>query len=123
VVIFKLKTNIYRLNDSSDRQCNQPHFPSTIIQQLIPIVAYLPNADALMYSAESLKNHKPGILNKLIQNCNKEKVIEQNHLALVKLLPSTVKVEVDIEMLNKFRNRVPVSVGLLQTQRTRNSFI
>ena len=92
------------------------------MHKLIPIKASLPNADALMYSAESLKNHQPGILNKLIQNCNKEEVIEQNHLALVKLLASTVKVKVDIQMLNKFSNGVPVSVGLLQTQ-TRNSFL
>jgi len=94
-----------------------------MIQQLIPIKAYLPNADALMYSAESLKNHKPGILNKLIQNCNKEKIVEQNHLALVKLLSSTIKVKVDIEMFNKFSNGVPVSVGLLQPQTTRNSYV
>jgi hypothetical protein len=94
-----------------------------MIQQLIAVTAYLPNADALMYSAESLKNHKPGILNKLIQNCNKEKVVEQNHLALVKLLSSTIKVKVDIQMLNKFSDGVPVSVGLLQPQTTGNSFI
>ena len=98
-------------------------FPATMIQQLIPITDYLPNADALMYTAESLKNHKPGILNKLIQNCNKEKVIEQNHLALVKLLSGAIKVEVDIKMFNKLSNGVPVSVGLLQPQTTRNSII
>jgi hypothetical protein len=46
-----------------------------MIQQLGPVIAYSPNADALMYATESLKNHKPGILNKLIQNGNKEKVI------------------------------------------------
>lgn len=94
-----------------------------MIQQLIPITACLPNADALMYSAESLKNHKSGILNKLIQNGNKEKVVEQNHLALMKLLSSTIKVKIYIEMFNKFSNGVPVSVGLLQPQTTRNSFI
>jgi len=94
-----------------------------MIQELITIKADLPNADALMYSAESLKNHKPGILNKLIQDCNKEKVIEQNHLALVKLLSSTIKVKVDIEMFNKFSNGVPVSVGLLQPQITRNPYV
>jgi hypothetical protein len=94
-----------------------------MIQQLVPITAYVPNADALMYSAESLKNHKSGILNKLIQNGNKEKVVEQNHLALVKFLSSTIKVEVDVEMFNKFSNGVPVSVGLLQPQTSRNSII
>jgi hypothetical protein len=98
-------------------------FPSTTIKQLIPITPYLPNADALMYSAESLKNHKPGILNKLIQNCNKEKVVEQNHLALVKLLPSTIKVKVDIQMLNKFSDGVPVSVRFLQPQTTGNIYL
>jgi len=76
LIIFKLTTNICIHNDSSDPQCDQSYLPSTTIQHLIPITAYLPNADALMYSAESLKNHKPGILNKLIQNRNKEKVVE-----------------------------------------------
>lgn len=71
-----------------------------------------------MYSAKSLKNHKPGILNELIQNCNKEKVVEQNHLALMKLLSSTIKVKVDIQMFNKFSDGVPVRVGFLQPQTT-----
>jgi hypothetical protein len=87
-----------------------------MIQQLGPVIAYSPNADALMYATESLENHKPGILNKLIQNGNKEKVIVQNHVALVKFLASTVKVKIDIEVLNKFSNGIPVSVGLLQAR-------
>lgn len=67
-----------------------------------------------MYTTESFKNHKSGILNKFIQNSNKEKVIKQNHLAFMKLLASTVKIKVHIQMLNEFSNGVPVSVGLLQ---------
>jgi len=69
-----------------------------------------------MYATESLKNHKSSILNKLIQNSNEEKVTEQNHLALMKLLASTIKVKIDIEMLNKFSNGVPVGIGLLRTK-------
>jgi hypothetical protein len=81
-----------------------------MLHQLIPVTADSPNADALMYAAESFKNHKSGILNKFIQNSNKEKVIKQNHLALMKLLTSTVEIKVHIEMLNEFSNGVPVSV-------------
>jgi hypothetical protein len=92
----------------------QSYFSATMFQQLV--TAYSPNADALMYATESLKNHKPGILNKLIQNSNKKKVIVQNHVALMKLLSSSIKVKIDIEMLNEFSNGIPVSVGFLQTQ-------
>lgn len=82
--------------------------------QLIPVTDDSPNADALMYATESFKYHKSGILNKFIQNSNKEKVIKQNHLAFMKLLASTIEIKVHIQMLNKFSNGVPVSVGLLQ---------
>lgn len=82
--------------------------------QLFPLTTDSPNADALMYATESFKNHKSSILNKFIQNSNKEKVVEQNHLAFMKLLARTVKIKVHIQMFYKFCNRIPVSVGLLQ---------
>jgi hypothetical protein len=81
-----------------------------MLYKLISLIAGSPNADALMYATESFKNHKSGILNKFIQNSNEEKVIKQNHLAFMKLLASTIKIKVHVQMLNKFRNGVPVSV-------------
>lgn len=39
---------------------------------------YLPDANALMDSAEGLKNEKAGILNKVLEASNQEEVIHKN---------------------------------------------
>ena len=38
----------------------------------------VPYADALVYSAKCLKYKQSGILNKIVQTCYKEEVIQQN---------------------------------------------
>lgn len=59
----------------------------------------LPNSNALMYATESLKDHESGVLNKLLQAPNDEKVIDNDSLALVQLQTGSLEVKVDVQTL------------------------
>lgn len=75
---------------------------------------HIPYANALVNAAEGFENHQACILDKFVQASNEEEVIIENFLALVQLLPSTIKVKVDIKMLQELGNGIFVGVGLLQ---------
>lgn len=60
-----------------------------------------------MDTAESLKNHKTCILDKLFQTSDEEEICQKHSLTLVQLSTSCFEVEVDIEMFNKLCDRIP----------------
>jgi hypothetical protein len=64
-------------------------------------------------AAEGFEDHQACIFDKFVQAGNEEEVIIENLLALVQLLSSTVKVEVDIKMLQELGNGIFVGVGFL----------
>lgn len=74
----------------------------------------LPYADALVNAAEGFENHQACILDKFVQAGNEEEVIVQNLLAFVQLLPGTIKVKVDVQMLQELGNGIFVGVRFLQ---------
>lgn len=69
-----------------------------------------------MNAAESFENHQACIFDEFVQAGNEEEVIVKNFLALVQLLPSTIKVKVDIKMLQELGNGIFVGVGFLQNK-------
>merc|ERR1719210_2520354 len=71
------------------------------------------DGDALVDPAERLKDHHPGVLNKVVKTSNQEKVIDQNRLAISQLLLSSIKVKVDVQILDEAGDGVLVGVGLL----------
>ncbi len=73
------------------------------------------DTDALMNATKCLKNHQSGILDKVIQNCNQKEIVQQDILALTQLLLGGVKIEIDIQMLDKFCNRVTIGIRFLCT--------
>jgi hypothetical protein len=68
-------------------------------------------------AAEGFKDHQACIFDEFVQAGNEEEVIIENLLALVQLLSSTVKVEVDIKMLQELGNGIFVGVGFLNQNR------
>ena len=77
------------------------------------IHSYIPYTNALMNAAEGFKNHQSSILYKLLQAGNQEEIIEQHCLAFMQLLASSIKVKVDVQMLNELCDRVSVGVRFL----------
>ena len=66
-----------------------------------------------MDSAESLKDHHPAVLNKVVQASNKEEVVDEHILAVTELALGAVKVKVNVELLDEGGDGIPVGVGLL----------
>jgi hypothetical protein len=64
-------------------------------------------------AAESFEDHQARIFDEFVQAGNEEEVIIENLLALVQLLPCTIKVKVDIKMLQELGNGIFVGVGFL----------
>jgi hypothetical protein len=67
-------------------------------------------------AAEGFKNHEAGIFDKLVEASDEEEVIVQHFLALVELLPSTIKVKIDVEMLQELCDWIFVCVRLLENR-------
>lgn len=73
---------------SGDVCLNSHHFEEIVEGRLIRIhtengwlisfFSYKPDADALMNSAEGLKDEKSGIFNKVLQTSHQEKVVHKN---------------------------------------------
>lgn len=66
-----------------------------------------------MDPAESLENHQSGVFHEFFEAGNEEKVVKQYGVTFVKLLPGTVKIKIDIKMLDEFGDRIPVRVRFL----------
>ena len=66
-----------------------------------------------MNPAERLEDHHSRVLDEVIQTRNEKEVIDQDGLTVPELLLSTVKVKVDIEILDEAGDGVLVGVGLL----------
>ena len=66
-----------------------------------------------MNPAEGFKDHHPGVLDKIIQAGHQEEVVHQDRLAVPQLLLGSVKIKVDIQVLDEGGDGVLVGVGLL----------
>lgn len=73
------------------------------------------DTDALVNATKCFKNHEPSILDKVIQNCNQKEIVQQDILALTQLLLGGVKIEIHIQMFDKFCNRVTIGIRFLCT--------
>jgi hypothetical protein len=67
-----------------------------------------------MNTTESLKDHETSILHKLIKTSYEEEVVEENILAFMEFLSCSIKVKVDIQVLQELSDGVTVSVRLLK---------
>ena len=76
------------------------------------ILKPLPDSNALVDSAESLKDHHSAVLNKVAQASTKEEVVDKHILAVTKLTLGAIKVKFDVEVLNEGGDGIPVGVGL-----------
>lgn len=75
-----------------------------------------PDTDALVYSAKSLKDHQTGVLYKFVEASDQKEIVEHDQLAFVQLLPSAFEIEIDVEVFQKLRDRIPVRVRFLEGQ-------
>ncbi len=66
-----------------------------------------------MDPTEGLKDHHPGILDKIIQARHQEEVVHQHRLAVAQLLLRPVKVKINVQVLDEGGDGVLVGVGLL----------
>merc|ERR1719186_30402 len=70
------------------------------------------NGDALVDATKSLKDHHARILNEIIQTSNQEEIIDQDCFAVTQLLLGSVKIKVDVKILDEAGDGILVSVGL-----------
>ena len=56
--------------------------------------------------AESLKDHHPRVINEIIQTSHEEEIIDQHCLTISQLSLGSVKIKVDIQILNEASDRV-----------------
>ena len=70
------------------------------------------NRNTLMNSTKRFKNHQSRIFNEIIQTWHQKEVGFQDFFALSQFLLSSIKVEVNVEILDEWRNRIFVSVRL-----------
>lgn len=66
-----------------------------------------------MNATESLKNHEPSVVNKIIVTTHQEEVIRKYGFAFFQLLLCAVKVKLDVKAFHKFSNWILIGVRLL----------
>ena len=71
------------------------------------------DGDTLVDTTESLEYHHPRVLNVVVQTGHQEEIIDQDGLAVSQLLLGSVKIKIDVEILDEAGDGVAVGVGLL----------
>ena len=66
-----------------------------------------------MDTAESFEDHEPGIFDEIVEDGNQEKVVQQDVFALSKFLLCCIKIEIDVQVLDKLRDGISVGVRFL----------
>ena len=71
------------------------------------------DGDTLVNTTEGLEYHHPRVLNVVVQAGHEEEVVDEDCLTVPQLLLGSVKVKVDVEVLDEAGDRVAVGVRLL----------
>lgn len=71
------------------------------------------DGDALVDATECLEDHEPSVLHELVEESDEEEIVEHHRLTLLQLLTRSVKIKIDVEMLQELRDRVAIGVRLL----------
>ena len=76
------------------------------------VIVQVPDGDALVNSTKSFKDHHSAIFHKVIKTSHQKEVVDEHVLTIPQLTLSSIKVKVNIQVLNEGGDWVSVSVGL-----------
>ena len=74
-----------------------------------------------MDTTECFENHKPGILDEIVEDSHREEVIQQYIFTLAKFLLGRIEIEIDVQVLDELGDGVSVGVRFLR--HTWNSYL